>query len=101
MKEFFLAYFTRLSMMANEDNLDIPVSRRDELIEQEEEAASQVFLHRVHRTRGIHDTNDYSVGILAGVSFEMPVAQVVLMEWEAALDLGLKCHRRSISRLVL
>src|ERR1039458_5176487 len=77
-------------MMRDENNFDVAVARRDELIQQEEEAARQVLLHGVHRARRIHDADYRGVRFLLGVDLNVLVAQVVLMEWEAAMD-ALEC----------
>src|ERR1700722_8083913 len=84
-EELVLGDFVGLRMMRDEDDFDVAIAGRNELVEQEEEAAREVLLHRVHRARGVHDTDDGGVGFLADVGFEMLVAQVVLMEREAAL----------------
>src|SRR5262245_44030136 len=89
MEEFLLGHFAGFGMMADEDNLDVAITGRDELIEQEEEASRQILLHRVHRTRGVHDADDDGVGILADVGLEMFIAQVVLMEREAPFERSL------------
>src|ERR1700732_2081208 len=82
MKKFFLGDFARLGVMPDENDLDIAVARRNELIEQEEEAAREVLLHRVHRARGVHDADDDGVGLLARVGLDVLVAQVALMKRE-------------------
>jgi len=38
-KKFFLGDFVRFGMMSDENDLDVAIARRDELVEQEEEAA--------------------------------------------------------------
>src|SRR5216683_2991524 len=72
--------------MRDENDFHVAVAGRDELVEQEEEATREILLHRVHRARGIHDANDGGVGLFLGVDFDVLVAQVVLVEREAALD---------------
>src|SRR5271163_3815892 len=81
-KELVLGDLVGLRMVSDEDDFDVAVAGRDELVEQEEEAAREVLLHRVHRARSIHDANDGGVGFLANVGLQMLVAQIVLMERE-------------------
>src|SRR5271168_4312877 len=79
-KEGLLGDLVSLGMMANKDDFDVAVTGRDKLIEQEEEASSEILLHRVHRARGVHDAENGGVGILARVGFEMLVTEIVFME---------------------
>src|ERR1700730_10732425 len=83
MEKFFLGDFVRFGMMPDENDLDVAVTGRNELVEQEEKAAREVLLHRVHRARSIHYANDDGIGLFARVGLDMLVAQVALMEREA------------------
>src|SRR5208283_414155 len=85
-KELFLGDLAGLRVMRDENNFDVAVAGRDELVEQEEEAAREVLLHRVHRARGVHDADYRGVRFLLGVDLNVLVAQVVLMEGEAPMD---------------
>src|SRR5208282_1350702 len=89
-KELFLGDLACLRVMRDENNFDVAVAGRDELVEQEEEAAREVLLHRVHRARRVHDADYRGVRFLLGVDFDVLVAQVVLMEREAPAD-ALEC----------
>src|ERR1019366_3584074 len=98
-EELLLGDLAGLGVMRDENDFDVAVARRDELIEQEEEAARQVLLHRVHRARRIHDADYRGVRLLLGVDLDVLIAQIVLMEREAAMD-ALECGAgRSRERL--
>lgn len=69
--------------MRNEDDFDVLVTPRDELEEQEEEAARQIFLGRVHGSRCIHDAQDHRVRFPVDLRGSMFVSQIVLVEGDA------------------
>ncbi len=73
----------RLGVVGDEDDLDVAVLGADELVEQEEEAAREVLLHRVHRARRVHDAEDDGVRLLAHVGDDVAVDEVVVVEREA------------------
>src|SRR5579871_6656466 len=84
-KELVLGDLVGLGVMRDEDDFDVAVAGRDELVKQEEEAAREILLHRVHRARGVHDANDGRVRFLADVGLEMLVTQIILMERKTTL----------------
>ena len=79
--------------MGDEDDLDVPVLRADELVEQEEEAPGEVLLHRVHRAGRVHDADHDGVRLLLHVGDHVPVGEVVLVEREAPLGAAHGRHR--------
>src|SRR5665213_882042 len=93
-KELVLGDLVGLRVMRDKDDFHVAITGRDELVKQEEEAAREVLLHRVHRARSVHDADHRCVRFLADVSLEMLVAQVVLMEREATLFLTVECLGR-------
>ena len=84
-EELVLSDLKGLRVMRDENDLDVAVAGRDELVEQKEEAAREILFHRVHRARGVHDAHDGRVRFLANVGLEMLVAQVILMERKTTL----------------
>ena len=84
MEELLLGDFLGLGVMGDEDDLDVAVLGADELVEQEEEAARQVLLHRVHRARRVHDAERRRRWTpCARRSIDVPVGEVVVVEREA------------------
>ena len=84
-EELVLGDLLGLGVVGDEDDFDVAVLGADELVEQEEEAARQILLHRVHRARGVHDAQHHGVGLLAHVGDQMLEGQVVVVERETPL----------------
>src|ERR1700676_4348866 len=72
-EKFFLGDLAGLRMMRDENDFDVAVAGRDELVEQEEETAREVLLHRVHRARGAHDAGPGRIRFLANIGLQMLV----------------------------
>ena len=70
-------------MVGDEDDLDVAVLRGDELVEQEEEGAREILLHRVHRSRRIHDADHDGVRLAFLFGNDVAIGQVVVVEREA------------------
>ena len=70
-------------MVRNEDNLHVLVLGAQEAIQEEKEAACQVFLHGVHGTRGIHNAHDHSIGFPADLAHAVPVGQIIIVKGES------------------
>src|ERR1700752_4620075 len=87
-EELALAHLVRFGVMADEDDLDAAVLRGDELVEQEEEAAREIFLHGVHGPRRVHDAHDDGVRLAADVGRDVAVNEVALVERKAPVALG-------------
>src|SRR5262245_16468167 len=83
MEEFIFGYFLGLGVMRDEDDFDVFVARAQKSIEEKKEAPRQVFLHRVHGARGVHDAEDHGVRLAAGLRYGMVVAQVILVKRES------------------
>ena len=62
MKEILLGNFLRLCVVRDKNDFNILVACTNELIQNKEETPSEIFLHGVHGTGGIHNTQDYGVG---------------------------------------
>ena len=70
-------------VVGDEDDLDVSILRADELVEEEEEAAREVLLHRVHGSRGVHDADDDGVGFLLDVGDAVAIDEIVFVKREA------------------
>ncbi len=97
-KKLLLGDLVGFGMVRDKNDLNVLIARAKELIQQKKEAPRQIFFHGIHGTRGIHDAEHDGVGLRAGISNGMMVAQVVLVEGKAP---GERCSRLLFERRLL
>ena len=89
MEKLFLGHFARFGVMCDEDDFDVLITGAKKLIQEEEETARQVFLHRVHRPRGIHDAQHNRVGFVARIRHGVMIAKIVFVKRKALMCCGI------------